>query len=144
MDIIKLKIVTDTDIISILGRIISESPLKIKFSSNYSDLLTNAIMLNVQKYEKNNILEAEVLFIDIEENNIHLFKINSDYISTDERNFHRIDYKGFYNVLTINDTNRMEIERLFTHKSETIKSAFANKIRQLLVNESRSTCFVLP
>ncbi len=135
MDIVKLKVITDSDIISLLGRVVSENPLRIKFSSNCTDLLQNSIVLILQKFERDKIIEANIELKKVDEDDVYEFDFNSEYKSSNERNFHRIDYKGYFKVLSINDNNRFEIDRLYTHKTEKIKSAFANKIRQLLIND---------
>ena len=135
MDIVKLIVITDRDIISILGRVVSENPLKIQLSSNCTDLLQSAIILMLQKFERNKISEANIELKSIEDDNMYVFDLISEFKSTNERNFHRIDYKGFFKVLSFDKDNRDEVEGLYARKSEKIKSAFANKIRQLLIND---------
>jgi hypothetical protein len=143
MDIVKLGIISNTDIINVFGRVISKKPLKIKLSSDYSEEIKNALTLKIQWSEKNKIYESEIINEGFENNNIYIFETISKNIISYERNFCRVDYKGFFYLLPINSSNKSEIERYAYHKTHKIKSAFANKIRQLLLNDRTSEKYIL-
>jgi hypothetical protein len=142
MEIFKLRIITDNDIITALGILKSKNPLTLEIPKIDKSLLIKNIKLELQWNENGAISEVDVKFMK-NNSNLYVFDFISEVRAGLERDYYRIDYKGFYKVKTLRKETLQSISRMVTSRANHIKTSVASKIKQIIPNETSSNQHIL-